>query len=167
MLLAAFRELHDHNENTRLIIIGRGELLSALELQRDQLNLQDSVQFIGRVSDTELRDWYCAADVFVLPTVAYEGFGMVTAEALACGTPVVGTPVGATHEILAPLNQDLLATEANASSLVSAIDRSLAWATPTTRTACSVYAQEQLSWDHVLDHWDQALAQLVPQPDPN
>ena len=48
-------------------------------------------------------DHYQAADLFALPTQAYEGFGMVTLEALACGTPVVGTPVGATPEILAPL----------------------------------------------------------------
>jgi glycosyltransferase involved in cell wall biosynthesis len=161
MLLTAFRELYDQDENIQLVVIGEGELLPALERQRDQLNLHRSVRFTGRVSDAELRDWYCAADVFVLPTVAYEGFGMVTAEALACGTPVVGTRVGATSEILAPLREDLLADEANAASLVSAISRALTWASPATRTACYRYAQQRLSWDHVLDRWEQTLAQLT------
>jgi glycosyltransferase involved in cell wall biosynthesis len=162
MLLTAFRALHDQDESTRLIIIGDGELRRALEEQRDQLGLTDSVQFVGRVSDTELRDWYRAADIFVLPTIAYEGFGMVTAEALACGTPVVGTPVGATSEILAPLDQSLLASHANASSLVSAIERAFASAGPASRASCQRYAQDHLSWDHVLDRWERTLLQLAP-----
>ena len=41
--------------------------------------------------NVELRSLYSAADLFVLPTVAFEGFGMSTVEALASGTPVLGT----------------------------------------------------------------------------
>jgi glycosyltransferase involved in cell wall biosynthesis len=135
-----------------------------LEARRDDLSLVDAVRFVGRISDSELRDWYRAADVFVLPTVAYEGFGMVTAEALACGTPVVGTRVGATSEILGPLNPDLLAAETTSGSLACAIDRALAWASPATRTSCRRYAQEHLSWDRALERWDRALTQLVCPP---
>ncbi len=162
MLLSAFNQLHKRDPCARLVIIGDGELRQTLEAQRDRLGLASSVQFIGRVSDVALRDWYRAADIFVLPTIAYEGFGMVTAEALACGTPVVGTSVGATGEILKPLDEDLLATEASASSLLSAIERIAASTGPAFRASCYHYAREHLSWERVLDHWEESLMQLVP-----
>jgi glycosyltransferase involved in cell wall biosynthesis len=161
MLLRAFCQLHDGDERTRLAIIGEGELLGSLESQREQLGLRGSVRFVGRVSDAELRDWYCAADVFVLPTVAYEGFGMVTAEALACGTPVVGTPVGATAEVLAPLDSAMLAAEASAPALALALRSTLARASEDTRAACRAYAQERLGWERVLDRWEDALAGTI------
>jgi glycosyltransferase involved in cell wall biosynthesis len=52
--------------------------------------------------------YYQAADLFVLPTKILEGFGLVTVESLSCGTPVLGTPIGATKEILAGLDTRLL-----------------------------------------------------------
>ena len=89
------------------------------------------------MSDTRLRDWYQAADLFVLPTVAYEGFGMVTAEALSCGTPVVATRVGANAELLEPLTADLLADEPSAGSLAATIERVLPRATTAFRGGLS------------------------------
>ena len=94
----------------RLIVVGDGTLRPALEQQSRELGLAGRVRFAGLVDESALRDWYRAADVVVLPTIAYEGFGLATAEALACGTAVVGTPVGATPELLAPLDPRLLAS---------------------------------------------------------
>ena len=74
---------------TRLVIAGRGSLGAALEKLSVALGIGSRVRFLGRVPDAELVDWYRAADLFVLPTVAYEGFGMATLEALASGRPVV------------------------------------------------------------------------------
>ncbi|TCP04358.1 glycosyltransferase [Rubrivivax gelatinosus] len=53
----------------------------------------DRVHFAGRRERHELRDWYVAADVFVT-TPWYEPFGITPLEAMACGTPVVGSAVG-------------------------------------------------------------------------
>ena len=100
-LLRAFALVGD--ERVTLAIVGRGMLEAALRNLASELGLASRVRFVGTVSDEELRDWYRAADLFVLPTTAYEGFGLATAEALACGTPVLGTPVGATPELLEPL----------------------------------------------------------------
>jgi glycosyltransferase involved in cell wall biosynthesis len=53
----------------------------------------DRVTFVGRREVAELPDYYAAADVFVT-TPAYEPFGITPLEAMACGTPVVGSAVG-------------------------------------------------------------------------
>jgi glycosyltransferase involved in cell wall biosynthesis len=66
---------------------------------RRQLGIQDAVVFPGRVEHEELPPYFCAADVVVLPS-HYETFGLVALEALACGTPVVATPVGAMETLL-------------------------------------------------------------------
>ena len=55
--------------------------------------------FAGRVDQETLPEYYSAADVLVVPSY-YESFGLVALEALACGTPVVTTPVGAMEKIV-------------------------------------------------------------------
>jgi glycosyltransferase involved in cell wall biosynthesis len=68
------------------------------------------VQLLGFVPEDQLAKYYQASDLVVLPTLQLEGFGLVTVEALACGTPVVGTPVGAIPEVLSTVDP-LLVTE--------------------------------------------------------
>ena len=55
--------------------------------------------FAGRIHQEILPVYYSAADVLVVPS-HYESFGLVTLEAMACGTPVVATPVGAMKTII-------------------------------------------------------------------
>ena len=111
-------------EDVGLAVVGGGLLTNDLVRLSSRLGLDGRVRFVGRVSEEDLRDWYRAADLFVLPTVAYEGFGMVTLEALASGTPVVGTTAGATPELLEPLDQRLVAGSSDPESLAAAIRRS-------------------------------------------
>jgi glycosyltransferase involved in cell wall biosynthesis len=62
--------------------------------------LEDSVALDGEADAAMLAGHYDRADLFVLPT-EYEGYGMVVAEALAHGLPVIGTATGAIPELLA------------------------------------------------------------------
>jgi glycosyltransferase involved in cell wall biosynthesis len=89
-------------------IAGTGELEPALREQIGALGLGGSITLLGRVSEDELVRCYQQADLVVLPTQELEGFGLTTAEALACGTPVLGTPAGATPELLAPIDRTLV-----------------------------------------------------------
>ena len=88
----------------RLAIAGTGSSDSSLREQVTHLALEDRVRFVGRISDSDLVNSYRTADLVVMPSQALEGFGLTTAEALACGTPVVGTPIGATPELLAGID---------------------------------------------------------------
>jgi glycosyltransferase involved in cell wall biosynthesis len=64
-----------------------------------QYDLSDRVTFTGDLHRPELDREYDCADIFVLPTF-HEGYGMVVAEALARGLPVVSSPTGAIAELV-------------------------------------------------------------------
>ena len=94
--------------SARLIVGGRGPMKNELQQLAAELGLGDRVEFRGLVPDDELPVLIGAADLFVMPTRALEGFGLTTVEAMACGTPVAATPVGANPEIVASLDPSLV-----------------------------------------------------------
>ncbi len=71
---------------------GSGDLGRLKAMARD-LNVAESVEFVGRVAQDRLPWYYSAADVCVVPSY-YESFGLVALESMACGTPVVASRVG-------------------------------------------------------------------------
>jgi glycosyltransferase involved in cell wall biosynthesis len=62
--------------------------------------LGDDVQFVGEVGGDEKLDLLAGARCLLNPIAWHEPFGMVMIEAMACGTPVVATPMGAVNEII-------------------------------------------------------------------
>jgi glycosyltransferase involved in cell wall biosynthesis len=144
-------------DDVALAIVGGGMLTDELHRLSAKLGLNGRVHFAGRVSEEALPDWYRAADLFVLPTVAYEGFGMVTLEALASRTPVVGTPVGATPELLEPLDSRLVARGSDPESLAQALCQALTFADDAFRERCRKYVLARFDWDKVIGGWEEAL----------
>lgn len=149
--------------DARLVLAGSGSLEDSLCLQAAELGLADRVRFVGRLADAELREWYRAADLVVVPTAAYEGFGLVVAEALASGTPVVGTPVGAIPELLRPLEEALVADAPDAASLARAIERALTQDGAELRRRSRDYACARFDWELVTTAWEQALLEPLAE----
>ncbi len=77
-----------------------------------------SVRFLGRMSRERLRDEYRSAALLLVPNV--EDFGMVTVEALACGTPVVGLRESGTADIVVPGAHGELTADGSVSALAAA-----------------------------------------------
>jgi glycosyltransferase involved in cell wall biosynthesis len=94
--------------HVRLVLAGAGALEHDVRTEIEQRGLGDHVQLVGRVSDDDLVRWYRSADLVVVPSQELEGFGLSTAEALACATPVLGTPAGATPELLCEVDPALV-----------------------------------------------------------
>ena len=98
-LLDAIAQLRQRSSRVQLLIVGgeADEAVSGHEVEIRQrvaaLGLHDAVRFVGAQPQEVLRDYYLAADVTVLPSY-YESFGMVALEAMACGSPVIGSRVG-------------------------------------------------------------------------
>ncbi len=84
----------------KYFIAGEGPLRPALEKQIAERELNERVHLMGRVSDKDLELAYQAADIFVLPTVALECFGLIILESLSWGCPLIATDAGAIPEVL-------------------------------------------------------------------
>ncbi len=112
----------------RLIIVGgdgNGDPDRQRMLQMSQAcGLSERVTFMGRVDQVDLPVFYSAADMLVVPS-AYESFGMVALESLACGTPVVANRVGAMEELLGDPDAGRLASDLRPESLAAAMNRML------------------------------------------
>lgn len=99
-LLRATRKLLERGLDFHLMIGGAGPLRRNLETLARDLNLSGRVHFLGYVPDSHLPLMYGACDAFVLPSAALECFGLIAIEALACGRPVLASPLAAIPEIL-------------------------------------------------------------------
>lgn len=165
-LLEAFSHLAAEDHSLELRLVGAGSIQGYLEKQVQQLGLNGRALFLGEVPDDQLPLCYQASDLFVLPTRALEGFGLVTAEALASGLPVVATPVGATPEVLSALDRSLLSDDASPAALQRVIKKFLGrraeW--PFLRRACSTYAREHYSWAGVAKSLQSLMGNLRVNP---
>jgi len=162
-LVEAARLLRAEGRGLLVLIAGRGALADTLAHQIEAAGLSDAVRLLGYVGEEELPLYYRAADCFVLPTRALEGFGLVTAEAFACGTPVLGTPVGATPELLEPFDPRLVTDDATAEGIARGMGRFLDELAGDRGLdqRCRAYAQERFSWDTFADGLERISRELV------
>jgi D-inositol-3-phosphate glycosyltransferase len=129
-LLQAFAQLRTDRPVRLAVVGGDGPAdpqVGRMRRLAGELGLDGCVTFTGRVDHAELPHLYSAADVLAVPS-AYESFGMVALEALACGTPVAATPVGAMDELIVPDRSGRVAEAFTPDELARALERVLALA---------------------------------------
>ncbi|HEY4003328.1 MAG TPA: glycosyltransferase family 4 protein [Candidatus Xenobia bacterium] len=147
LLLDAMPAVLREHPDVTLLIGGSGPLRQKLEEQIAALNLAQNVRMLGYVSEEELPRYYGCVDAFVIPTRSLEGFGLVTVEALACGTPVLGTPIGSTPEILGQLDPRLLFRDATPPAIAEGLNRWLlegrSWCSP---SQCRTLVEREYTW---------------------
>jgi glycosyltransferase involved in cell wall biosynthesis/SAM-dependent methyltransferase len=166
-LVAALGLVARREPEALLLVGGAGSLREVLQAQVRLAGLDKHVAFLGFVPEDDLVRYYQVADAFVLPTRELEGFGLVTAEALACGTPVLGTRVGATPELLESLDPALVLSdgtaEAMAEDLCSFLDRQRRdpAAAAALRAACRRHAEAHYGWAGAAAGLEATLAELA------
>ena len=102
----------------RFVVAGDGALRETFRRRAARSGASRSqLWFAGRLSDDDLMLAYQAADLFVLPTLALECFGLVILEALAMGCPVLATDAGAIPGLLKPITPGLIVPAGDAPSL--------------------------------------------------
>ena len=142
-LVDAVKLLKHQQPDVLLLIAGKGRLEAELQARIDEAGLAHNVKLLGFVPDQHLASLYRAATISVVPTVALEGFGLITVESLASGTPVLVTPIGGLPEAVAGLSQDLVLPDTGAAAiaqgLAAALDGSLKLP---DADACRAYARK-------------------------
>jgi glycosyltransferase involved in cell wall biosynthesis len=147
-----------------LLIAGDGLLRGELDAQIAAAGLKDSVRLLGRIDDDALVDLYRAADVGVVPTRAFEGFGLVVVEAAGCGTPTIVTRVGGLPEAVAGLDRSLSVPPGDPAALAARIERTAGAGGLPSREATVRFAQRH-SWPQVADRI-RAVELEAHAPDP-
>jgi teichuronic acid biosynthesis glycosyltransferase TuaC len=152
LLVRAASLLKKSTPQCRLLFIGKGPDLSTLQRLASQLDCADTCKFVGPVANDKLRDFYNAADVTCLPS-RNEGWPNVVLESLACGTPVVGTRVGAVPELLSDAGSGVL-VNASAESIHQGLCEAVVreW----NRDAIAARARSH-SWDKVAERVEALL----------
>jgi D-inositol-3-phosphate glycosyltransferase len=146
--------LLENGGDSRLVIVGGDEN----NLYKEELlglagglGIADSISFTGPVRQDRLPGFYSAADVCVVPSY-YESFGLVALEALACGSPVVSTDVGAAASIIRQGEAGYLAEDNEPHHLAEKIDLVLSRPPRDEATALSIRRSVTgYNWQSVAD----------------
>lgn len=120
-VLVATRVLVEAGANPFVVFAGAivsESLRAELERMAADSGLAERVRFLGRLSAVDLRDWYGASDVVVLPSSS-EGLGRVLLEAQAMATPVVAYDSGGVPEALVPEESGFLVEPNDAETLAA------------------------------------------------
>jgi len=134
-----------------LTIVGDGPLRMGLEDQTRRLRLTDAVTFAGAIGQDRIRDFYAAADAFVLPSFS-EGLPVVLMEAMAMGLPVIASRITGIPELVREGIDGLLVPPGNTEELAAAIQRVAS--DRAVREAMGAAAR-----DRVVNHFDAHVTQ--------
>jgi glycosyltransferase involved in cell wall biosynthesis len=115
------------------------------------------VEFLGALPQGQLPSHYASCGVFVLPSIR-EGMGLVLAEALLCGAPVIAANSGGVTDIVKDGETGLLVPERDARALADAIEKIL-----NDRVLAKRLAQNGAAW--VRKHYtrERVAAQFIEQ----
>ena len=161
-LITAIKIVVQNFPNVLLLIGGTGYIEGNLRRMIQQYNLENNVKLIGFIPEELLPMYYQAADLFTLPTLAYEGFGLVTIESLACGTPVIATPVGASPEVLTPLGKEFLFEDSTPDAIARGISYWLEQGfSLSVRERCRNYCVDNFSKKQVSNQLEQTFIQCI------
>ncbi len=161
-LIEAFARVQEAHPDALLYIAGTGPLHAALEAQIRARGLTDHARLLGFVPDRDLPYAYRAADLSVVPTVQLEGFGLITVESLAAGTPVLVTPVGGLPETVRGLSEALILPDASIDALAHGLAAALRTpASLPTRSSCREYARATFGWPAIAHRTRDVYAEAV------
>lgn len=159
-LIMAIQKVIKNTPDIFLVVGGEGPLKNDLIELANQLGLENHIQFAGFIAEEELTNYYQMADLFILPTRELEGFGLVTLEALACGVPALGTPIGGTPEILGKFDPSFLFSNTSPDAMATLIlkkhqiikENPKEWRD--LSRSCRKFVEDHYSWEKNVDAFE-------------
>jgi glycosyltransferase involved in cell wall biosynthesis len=123
-LLRAMQLLARDRPALELRVAGRGKDLDRARSLAEALGIAHRVRFLGAVDDDQRDRLFAGARVLLMPS-RFEGFGMVAAEAMAAGVPLVATTAGSLPEVVDPPRGGVLVPPDDPAALATAVARLL------------------------------------------
>ncbi|EHR62552.1 glycosyltransferase family 4 protein [Saccharomonospora cyanea] len=154
-LLDALPEIRRRHPGTRLVVAGAGRHRDELVAQTVRLSLDDAVEFVGHLPDTDLRAVLSAADAVVLPS-RYEPFGIVALEAAAAQAPLVVSTAGGLAELVVDGETGLAFAPGDVDGIVRAVDAVLTDGDAASRRAHAAASRLATDFD-----WSRIAAETV------
>jgi glycosyltransferase involved in cell wall biosynthesis len=155
--LRAFARFGARVPEARLRFVGDGPRRGGLERLANALELGDRVEFMGTRLDVP--EQIGSFDIFVYATTVGEGFGVVLAEAMAAGVPVVATDIGPCAEVLGEGSAGLLVPPHDPDALAEGIGA--LWKDPELRARLSAaglaVARERYSAERAAQEFERLL----------
>jgi glycosyltransferase involved in cell wall biosynthesis len=143
-----------------LTIVGDGPLRPSLTALAATLGIADQVHFLGVQSRAEVADLMARAVALVLPSFS-EGWGVVVAESLACGTPVVASRVGGVPEIVGSDDGGVLVPPGDEAALAAGLTAIATWRPDRRRVAAASRARPwSVQAGRILDVYKGTLVEL-------
>ena len=161
-LIDAVRIVAKRVPDVLLMLAGAGPLSSELKVRIEQHGLGENVRQLGRIPDSDLPLAYRAADISVVPTEALEGFGMITLESLAAGTPALVTPVGGLPEVLEVFSPECIFPGTSVAEIAQVLCDVFSGARRLpTSDDCRRYATTQFSWPIIAERTADAYREVL------
>jgi len=146
-------------EKTMTLIAGNGILYEELKKLRDFLKLKRTF-FLGHVNQKQLGDLFNVADVSTVPSRT-EPFGLVAIEALACGTPVVGTNQGGLLDFINPDIGALVDVEDDIALAEAIINELVRPDKQERKKRVHEYAMNNFSWDNTIKEVEKIYQEVI------
>src|SRR5688500_2204329 len=121
--VAAFAELARVYADLRLLVIGDGSERDAVDTLEP--SVRSRVDMLGRVDDERLASFLKAADLYLGPATGGESFGIVLAEAMAAGLPIVASDIDGYRDVARDGLEALLVAPGEVPPLVAAVREGL------------------------------------------
>jgi N-acetyl-alpha-D-glucosaminyl L-malate synthase BshA len=137
-----------------LVMVGDGPDRQDAEHEARKLGVEDSVHFLGKIE--QVASLLASADLFLIPTDK-ESFGLSALEALACGTPVIGTSAGGLPEVVRHGETGMLCkvgdTDAMADAAIGILKDEARWKKMSAAAAAD--ARARFSMDDIVGRYEQ------------
>jgi glycosyltransferase involved in cell wall biosynthesis len=172
-LARAFSKLSEDHDNAFLAVAGGSNLWidghGPQETTEEQVGAiltkaatRGRAAMLGVISPTVLPSYYAAADVFVLPSMFQETFGLVILEAFAAGIPVIGARSGGVPELVEDTRNGLLVDQGDVAGLCEAMRRLLL--DRAMREQFGAEARQtaaKMSWENTVDRLERIYQKVL------
>ena len=159
-LLKALPIIFNYRNELRALIVGDGPLKESIEISLEAEKISDRVDLAGWISHDDLPRYLNQLRLLVLPSFT-EGFPNILLEAMACGTPVLATPVGAIPDFIRDGETGFIMNNNSPECIAKNMDRALS--SPDLERIAEkgrLFVEENHTFEKTLENWRKILDEI-------